>query len=296
MIAAIFAFAESSVQAGRLADELGLPNRAVTVHRFPDRESLVRVERSPPTALLYRSLDDPNAKLVELLLAVSALRANGAARVILIAPYLGYMRQDRAFQPGQAVSQQVVGRLLAERIDALLTVDPHLHRTHSLSQVVPGIPAVALSAAPVLAAALGLADDPLIAGPDDESAAWLEAVAAPLGLETLLGAKQRRGDRQVEISFANIERCKDRHVVLIDDLISSCETMREAALQLRKAGAARVEVLATHCLSSEADLVRLTGAGVLRVRATDTVPGPAASLPIAGLLASAIRHQRWAGE
>ena len=105
MTAALFAFAETGAQAARLADALGVACHEISVHRFPDGESLVRVEPSPRTALLYRSLDDANAKLVEILLAASALRANGAARVMLIAPYLGYMRQDRAFHRGEAVSQ-----------------------------------------------------------------------------------------------------------------------------------------------------------------------------------------------
>ena len=112
MSCGVFAFSVRAA-AERLAQALGVPCRTVTVHRFPDGESLVRVEPSPETAFLYRSLDHPNDKLVELLLAVSALRANGAAKVVLIAPYLAYMRQDIAFHDGEAISQRVVGKLLA---------------------------------------------------------------------------------------------------------------------------------------------------------------------------------------
>ena len=68
-------------------------------------------------------------KLVALLLAVEALRRNGAKRLVLVAPYLCYMRQDIAFQPGEAISQKAIGGLLAGLVDRVITVDAHLHRT-----------------------------------------------------------------------------------------------------------------------------------------------------------------------
>lgn len=113
MTAALFTFAEGARQAAGLARECGIPVNQIDVHRFPDGESLVRVHGTASTALLFRSLDDPNPKLVEVLLAASALRDGGAKRVILIAPYLAYMRQDVPFHEGEAVSQRVIGKLLA---------------------------------------------------------------------------------------------------------------------------------------------------------------------------------------
>src|SRR5690606_8630460 len=142
----VFGFRESAEQAARLAAELDVPFGEVAVHRFPDGESLVRVDPPPATAILYRSLDDPNPKLFELLLAASALRDSGARRVLLVAPYLAYMRQDIAFQPGEAVSQRVIGKLLAAHFDAVMTVDPHLHRTRSLEAIMPGIRVASISA------------------------------------------------------------------------------------------------------------------------------------------------------
>jgi ribose-phosphate pyrophosphokinase len=291
--AAVFCFPETAPQATRLAAELGIACNEIAVHRFPDGESLVRVEPSPPTALLYRSLDDPNAKLVELLLAASALRENGAARVILIAPYLAYMRQDVAFHAGEAVSQRVIGRLLAQHFDGLLTVDPHLHRTHALAQLMPGIEAVAITAAPMLSAAIERVDRPLLVGPDAESRQWVEAIARPLGLDVLIGDKHRNGDRDVAIRFPDIGRAAGRSVVLVDDVISSGRTIAEAARQLTQAGAARTEALASHCLASTRELERLRAESVACVRATDTVPGPAAVIPTASLIAAEIRRQCW---
>lgn len=296
MSAAIFAFAEEQAQAGRLAQCCDLPLHPVSVRRFPDGESLVTAQaHGARTALLLRSLDDPNAKLVELLLASAALRDGGADRVILIAPYLSYMRQDMAFQPGQAVSQRVIGRLLAQWFDGVVTVDPHLHRITRLEQAIPGIPALALSAAPALAAALAEGLDPrtVLVGPDSESRPWAESIAAPLGLEVLVGEKVRHGDRAVTLEIPGISAVKDRPVLLVDDMISSGTTLIACADLLRTAGASGIEAVATHALASPADMARMADAGITRIRATDATTHPAATISLAGVLAEAIRTAGW---
>jgi ribose-phosphate pyrophosphokinase len=288
----VFAFSARAA-AERLAQALGVPCRTVTVHRFPDGESLVRVEPSPETAFLYRSLDHPNDKLVELLLAVSALRANGAAKVVLIAPYLAYMRQDIAFHDGEAISQRVVGKLLADHFDGLLTLDPHLHRTRSLAAIMPRMEAASISAAPLLAAALDGSDDPLLVGPDGEARQWVERIARPLDLEFVVGRKLRTGDREVALAIPDAERARGRRVILVDDLISSGATLKVAARLLLDAGALRVEALATHCLAGEADLAELRRAGISHILATDSVASSVGQLPIADLLAEEIRRREW---
>lgn len=288
----LHAFAEISGSARRLAALLGVPCEEVSVHRFPDGESLVRVAtplEAGGTAILYRSLDHPNAKLVELLLAAAALRDNGAARVVLVAPYLGYMRQDIAFHPGEAVSQRVIGGLLARHFDAVLTVDPHLHRIATLEEAIPGIAAISLTAAPVLAEAIDAADKPVLVGPDSESRQWVEAIAAPLGLDVLVGEKERSGDRAVAMRIDGIKAVRGRRAILVDDVISSGTTLLVAAGLLREAGATCIEALATHCLADAETLATLRKGGIEQVQATDCVPGPVSTLPVAPLLVEALR-------
>jgi ribose-phosphate pyrophosphokinase len=125
---AVHCFPDSLVFARKLASALGASLARVALHYFPDAETRVRVEPGTEHALLVRSLHDPNAKLFELLLAAAALRDSGAPSVTLVAPYLPYMRQDRAFARGEAVSQRVLGRLLGGAFDRVVCVEPHLHR------------------------------------------------------------------------------------------------------------------------------------------------------------------------
>jgi ribose-phosphate pyrophosphokinase len=294
MSLAVFGFVESLGPARRLARELGIDLRAVEIHRFPDGESLVRAPEAADTAIVYRSLDRPNDKLVELLLTASALRDGGAGKLILVAPYLAYMRQDIAFRPGEAVSQKVVGRLLADTFDGLVTLDPHLHRIAHIREAIPEIPAIALSAAPVLADALAGRPQSVLVGPDSEARPWVEAIAARTGHAVMIGEKRRLGDRRVTLAIPGIDRAAGRSVVLVDDVVSSGTTLIAAAELLRSAGAASVEALATHCLAAPDDLARIKAAGITRIRASESVPGPSAELPIAALLAQVIRAEGWA--
>jgi len=138
----------------QLAAVLGIPANEIAVHRFPDGELRVTVGPAAPTTIVFGSLDQPNEKLIALLFAAEALRREGARRLVLVAPYLAYMRQDFAFHAGEAISQRIVGEMLARTFDRIVTVEAHLHRTATLQAVFPGIEADNLSAMPAVAAAL----------------------------------------------------------------------------------------------------------------------------------------------
>lgn len=289
MNAIVLGFSESGESAKRLAAHLGLPCDEVAVHSFPDHESLVRVPSGAETVVLLRSLNDPNSKLIELMLAASAARDGGARRVILVAPYLAYMRQDMAFHPGEAVSQRVIGRFIAQHFDALISVDPHLHRIASLDDAVSGIPAIAVSAASLLSGEIDATENPVIVGPDSESRQWTDSIARPLGLDMLLGHKERHGDRDVTVSIDRIDKVGGRTAILVDDVISSGETLVAAAAKLREAGARRIEVLATHCLANPTGLARMTNSGIARITSTDSIAGPTATVFLAPLLAETLK-------
>lgn len=289
----VLGFPDYAPQAQALARALGVAYAEVELHRFPDGESRLRLpERLPERIVLCRSLNDPNAKLVELLLAADAARAGGARRLTLAAPYLCYMRQDMAFHPGEAVSQRSVGRWLAAQFDAVVTVDPHLHRVHALADAVPARHAVALSAAPLLGryAATHFADA-LLLGPDAESAQWVAAAAAAGGLQSAVAGKRRSGDRSVVVSLPDVG-VRGRSVVLIDDMASTGCTLARAAEALYAAGAADVHALVTHALFVDGAEARLREAGVRSLHSSDSIAHPSNAVALAELLAGACRDDR----
>ena len=137
--------------ATRIAARLGVPIHEISLHPFPDGELRVTVGAAASTTVIYAALDRPNDKLLAILFAAEALRRGGAKRLVLLAPYLCYMRQDAAFRRGEAISQKVIGRLLAGIVDRVITVDAHLHRTTNIKEIFPGIQADNLSAMPAIA-------------------------------------------------------------------------------------------------------------------------------------------------
>jgi len=285
----ILAFPDAASQASALATALNAPCDLIECHRFPDGESRLRLpDALPAEVALYRSLDRPGEKLVELMLAAETARALGAVRLTLVAPYLCYMRQDMAFQPGEAVSQRIVGRFLADLFDALVTVDPHLHRVRTLVEAVPVRRAVALSAAPAMGAFLAARGvRPLLVGPDRESLQWVKSVSEVDHLEFVVAEKTRHGDRDVEVrlparDYAGVE------AVIVDDLASTGCTLAATARALVAAGAKRVDVLVTHALFVGDALSAIERAGVEAIWSSDSIAHPTNAFTLTPMLAGAV--------
>ncbi|QJE73982.1 ribose-phosphate diphosphokinase [Aerophototrophica crusticola] len=285
-------FPDSRAFAQSLAQALGMSWREVALHRFPDGESLVRLEAAPREAVVVRSLDRPNDKLVELHFLASALRERGAERLTLVAPYLAYMRQDMEFNPGEVVSQRVVGQWLAGLFDRIVTVEPHLHRTHDLAEVFPGREAHALSVAPLVGAwarAQGADGSWLVLGPDEEAEPLVAGVVEAAGIEGLCGRKVRRGDRDVSCALPVGTDLTGRTVLLVDDIISSGGTMLDIARAARAAGAARLLAATAHAVGGPDMADRFRAAGIDTVVSADGVPHPTNALALAPLVAEAVR-------
>jgi ribose-phosphate pyrophosphokinase len=275
--------------AARLARAAGLEAKQVKRHRFPDGElKLTLPVPLPASVTVLRSLHRPNEKLVELVLLADTARSLGATELTLVAPYLAYMRQDKAFCPGEAVSQQVIGRLLAERFDAVVTVDPHLHRTSRLADAVPARRAIALSAAPLIGELLAARTPrPLLLGPDAESEQWVRTAAAGQ-LDWAVCTKQRNGDHAVHVELPRA-RLDGRDVVLLDDVASTGGTLVECARKLRALGATRIDAAVTHALLDGAAEERLAEAGIGELISTDTVAHASNRLGVAELIAAALK-------
>ena len=91
----ILGFDDYEEQSRKLADALDIPCHTIQRHRFPDGEyKLTLPGKLPEHVLFCYSLDQPNDKLLELLLAAKTARQLGAKKLTLVAPYLCYMRQD----------------------------------------------------------------------------------------------------------------------------------------------------------------------------------------------------------
>ncbi|PZO14985.1 MAG: phosphoribosylpyrophosphate synthetase [Burkholderiales bacterium] len=272
------------------AEAAGLTLAVIECHRFPDGEMRLRLPAAlPGRVVLWRGLQQPNEKLVEVLLAAQTARRLGARHLTLVAPYMAYMRQDIEFNPGEAISQRVVGGFLAGLFDAVITFDPHLHRVATLQEAMPVKDAMALSGAPLLADHIASQrQQPLLMGPDEEALQWVEVAAARHGWDFAVCRKTRRGDRDVDIELPALP-VAGRAVVLMDDVASSGHTLARAAVHLRAAGAASVDVAVTHALFVPGAVQLVRSSGVGEIWSTDCISHPSNAVSIVPEVVAALQ-------
>lgn len=292
--AVIQSLPSSSRDAARLASRLGIPFHEIAIHGFPDGEIRVTAAPASPVTIIYASLDRPNEKLIALAFAAEALRRGGAKRLVLLAPYLCYMRQDTAFHEGEAISQKAIGALMAGCVDRVITIDAHLHRTPDIGAVFPGIVSDNLSAMPAIAVALrktGLDPATIVVGPDAESEPWVSDLASRLRLSHVVAIKVRRGDRSVEIGFPDRTCIAGRPTLIVDDIVSSGGTMIACARALRSAGATTIDAVVTHALFPEQLGHDMIEAGIRSIRSTHSVPHPTNAIVLDNLFIDALQDE-----
>ncbi len=255
------------------------------LRQFPDGESYVRVRSDVANAqvLILCQLHRPDDKILPLLLLVGTLRDLGVHSIGLIAPYLAYMRQDTRFHEGEGISARYFARLLSQQFDWLLTVDPHLHRIHALSEVY-SLPALALTAVNPIAQWLREhVHKPLIIGPDGESEQWAARVAEAAACPYEVLTKQRFGDREVRVSLPHVADLLDHTPVLVDDIISTGHTMMQAAAHLRDSGMRAPVCIGVHGIFAPGALVQMQEAG-LQVVTSNSIADPSNQIDLAPLL------------
>jgi len=273
----------------RLAAAVGGDIGACEVGSFPDGEAHVRVAANPQgrSVALVCTLSHPDDKFLRLVFAADTLRELGANRVGLVAPYLAYMRQDRRFHPGEAVTSAIFARLISRSFDWLATVDPHLHRHKSLEEIY-SIPCLALHAGSAIAEWIERnIERPFLIGPDGESRQWVAAVAAACGADYSILEKRRLGDRSVTVDASRIQIPPQTTPVLIDDIVSSGATMIEAMAAVRQKTPASAVSIAVHMLGDPSLATALEKTGV-RLVTTNTIPWESGLIDITPILVTGL--------
>ncbi|GGY56181.1 ribose-phosphate diphosphokinase [Parvularcula lutaonensis] len=286
----VYSFFGSEPFADAVRKAIAGENGTLELRQFPDGESYLRFRDSlkGAHAVFIAYLDHPNDKTLPLLMAADAAKAQGAVSVGLAVPYLPYLRQDKAFKDGEAVTSLSFARLISGAFSWLATIDPHLHRYRDLSEVY-SIPSTAESAVPALASWVrDNVKHPLIVGPDVESAQWIDPLAEYLGAPRLLFQKRRRGDREVEIVTDSQVDLSNHTPVIVDDIISSGHTTAETVRALLSAGSVAPVSIAVHGIFAEDAASTIVKAGAQRVVTTNTVINPNAAIDVAPILAAGV--------
>ncbi|WP_416838397.1 ribose-phosphate diphosphokinase [Haloferax sp. DFSO52] len=278
--------ASSQALAAALATELGESLAAVEYDTFPDGETLASVPGFDAETATIIASTVSNDAYIELLQLQDAVREAGAEEVTTVIPYMGYARQDKAFEAGHPISARAVARAVSTTTDRVVLVNPHEDAISEFFDV----PVDIVDAAGCLAKPLPELHDPLFLSPDSGAIDIANTVCDAYGEgETDYFEKKRRSGTDVEITPSKTD-FDGRDVVITDDIIATGSTMSEAVAVLAKGGANRVFCATVHPLLARNARTKLSRAGIERVFGTDTIEREVSSVSVAPVLADALER------
>ncbi len=287
----IFAFPQYQKLAETLAQKNNYELGSLIIRHFPDNESYIKLESNVvgKKVILVCGLENADQKIMALMFFAKTAKELGALEVGLIAPYLGYMRMDKRFNDGEAVTSNIFAAFLSQQVDWLTTIDPHLHRHKTLEEIYI-VPCKTLHAMDLIAKWIKQnVAQPLLVGPDEESEQWVGEVAKKVGVPFVVLKKIRRGDRDVEVSLPEIEKYRQHVPILIDDIVSTARTMIETVQHLINLGTKAPICIAVHAIFVGAAFEDLQNSGAARIVSCNTITHHSNEIDVADLIADSLR-------
>lgn len=284
----VFFFPEDEGLALKVIKNTKYEQGELTVRCFPDKESFIQIHSDVKNkdVVIICSLNNPDEKIMPLIFLMDLVKELGANSVGLVSPYLGYMRQDKRFNEGEAITSKTFAKIVSEYSDWLVTIDPHLHRYKSMDEVY-SIPATVLHAMDVVCNWIrDNIEKPVIIGPDIESEQWVSDVAKKVGVPYMVLRKKRRGDRDVEISVPDVKKYEDHRPVLVDDIISTARTMVGVVKHLDIAGMKRAICIGVHGVFAGDGYEVLKASGVKDIITTNTIVHSTNKIDVSGLISA----------
>ncbi len=280
--------------AKKLARRLKVPYSKLTVSSFPDGDIYLRYNKDvkgKKVVLVQSFQPHSNVSLFTLLFATQTAKDLGAKKVILVAPYLAYMRQDKRFNPGEAINSKIMAKHLNMCIDKIITIDPHLHRYKSLKDIFT-IQTKKLTANSVIAKYIkNNFKNVAIIGPDWESYQWADKIAKVVECESSCFEKTRFSSRKVSVKMVKEINLKNKNVIIVDDIISTGHTIAEAAKKAKKLGAKSVTAIGVHGLFVEG-LGLLRKAGVSKIVTTNCIEHRTNAIDVTELIVEEVKKEK----
>jgi len=277
--------------AKKVANKIKKPYSELTVKKFPDNEIYLKFNtnvKNKKVMLVQSFYGDINDLITEVLFAADTAKDLKAKSIALVAPYFPYLRQDKRFKPGEAVSLKVIADIIDKFFDEIYIIDPHLHRERTLSHIFK-IKAHKLSACKEIADYIKKKiKNPIIIGPDWESYKWAGKVAIYCRCMSYILKKERVSARKVKISLNKKVNLKEKNIVIVDDIISTGHTILQAAKSLRSLGVKNITAICVHGIFSENALQKLKKANI-NVIATNTIPSSKSKIDISSVISERLR-------
>lgn len=276
---------------------LEAPLGRAIVDCWSDGETRIKLEENVRGSDVFaiQSMSSPvNHHLMELLIMIDAIKRASAARVTAVIPYFAYAKQEKKTAGREPISASLVSNLLMTAgIDRVVTVDMHAPAIEGFFKV----PVDHLRATPLLAERFRRMNisDLVAVSPDAGGVARAEEFRVRTGGSLAIASKQRPSPEEAEI-LEVVGDVDGKTAVIVDDMISSGETLVQCANKLLERGAERVFACAVHPIFSGNAVDLIEQSDIEQVFVTDTLPLPKPGqrsekievLTVAPLLAEAI--------
>ncbi len=252
---------------------LGVGIGQVRIDQFPDGELIVKLDddvRGRDVFVIQSTCHPVNRNLMELLLFIDCLRRASARRITAVLPYFGYARQDRKDEGRVPISAKLVANLITQAgVDRLLTMELHAAQIQGFFD----IPVDHLSSEPVFSSYFQrtITEEVVLVSPDVGNVKRARVYAQHLEGDLAVIDKRRISGSEAIVQNI-IGDVRDKHVLMIDDMIATGGTICEAAKLVKGFGAKRVTVGATHPVLCGPAIERLTDAPVDSLVVSDTIP------------------------
>ncbi len=245
-------FPETQEIGVKVAKKLGAKHASIIVKDFPDGEFHVQLKKNPRhevVVIISSITQDPDEKIIETILAGGIARDYKAKKVILVAAYLPYMRQDKHFTKYDSFSSKHILKLFGE-FDKVFVIEPHLHRINKLKKLYSKAEEIKVRDLIAEYIEKKIKGDFMIVGPDEESAQWSSAIASLLGKKVVILKKERYSATHVKIRKEKL----GKNIIIIDDIISTGKTIAETLKIAKEQGAEKIFCIGIHgLLVNEAD-------------------------------------------
>ena len=272
----IFAGSSNPLLATKIANDSGTSLGKLSIKRFTDGEIWVKYEENlrGNDVFIIQSTNPPADNVVELALLIDAAKRASAQRINVIMPYFGYSRQDRKDEPRVPISAKVMMDIFVKAgADRIVTMDLHSSQIQGFSSKPVDNIYGSLVLMPELKKhfqALSKKDNLTVLIPDMGSSKLGQSYARRLGMSFALIDKRRSAHNQSEV-VSVVGELKDKHVLIVDDMIDTAGTISNAAKVAKEKGALSVTVAATHGILSSNAIDKLSDDIVGSIFLTDTV-------------------------
>lgn len=284
----IASFPETQEIGIKVAKELGAKHASIIAKDFPDGEFHLKLKKNPKhevVVIISSITQDPDEKIIETILAGGIARDYGAKKVILVATYLPYMRQDRHFIKYDSFSSKHILKLFGE-FDKVFVIEPHLHRINKLKKLY--LKAEEIKVRDLIAKYIEkkIKGDFLIVGPDEESAQWSRSIASLLNKKVVILKKERFSANHVKIK----EQKLGKNIIIIDDIISTGKTIAATLKIAKEQGAKKIFCIGIHgLLVNGADKLIKKYAALIT---TNTIKNKYAKIDISPSIAETLKRYR----